>query len=117
MPTEQQINDAREYLIAKENKLKEAIAVTEQILESVGDYYKQNELQRKRHELLSQLQEIDQIYAPKLAGLEFTEEALENLTVLAEYLWDVDNKITEKMQASKDLFRQAVQKAGELPDE
>lgn len=117
MPTEQQINDAREYLIAKENKLKEAIVVTQQILENVGNYYKQNELQRQRRDLLAQLQEIDQIYAPKLAGVEFTEEAFENITVLAEYLWDVDNKITEKMKANKDLFRQAVREAGELPDE
>ena len=117
MPSEQQINDAREYLIAKQNKLKEAIIVTEEILENVGNYYKQNELQRKRRDLLSELQELDQIYAPKLAGLEFTEEALENITILAEYLWETDNKITEKMKANKDLFRQAVKKAGELADE
>lgn len=117
MPTEQQITDARNYLIAKENKLKEAIIVTENILESVGDYYKQNELQRKRRDLLAQLQEIDQIYAPKLAGVEFTEEALENITNLAEYLWDIDDQITVKMQESKDLFRQAVAKAGEINEE
>ncbi len=117
MPTTEQINDARNYLIAKENKLKEAIIVTENILECVGDYYKQNELQRKRRDLLAELQEIDTIYAPKLVGLEFTEEALENITNLAEYLWDVDDKITAKMQESKDLFRQAVAQAGEISAE
>lgn len=101
----------------QKNKLKEAIVVTEQILESVGDYYKQNELQRTRRDLLAQLQEIDQIYAPKLAGVEFTDEALEDIAALAEYLWDIDDQITTKMQQSKELFRQAVAKAGEISEE
>ena len=114
MPTAKQINDARNYLIAKENKLKETIIVTENILDSIGDYYKQNELQRKRRDLLVELQQIDQTYAPKLAGLEFNEEALENIANLAEYLWNIDDQITVKMQESKDLFRQAVAKAGEI---
>jgi len=117
MFNEEQIEIARNYLIEKETVLKKAILVTEDILDSVGNYYRQNELQRERDDLLHQLQQIDIDYAPKLAGLEFTEEALENITLLAEYLWDTDDKITAKMKENKDLFRQAVAAAGEIVEE
>ena len=73
-------------------------------MESVGDYYKQNELQRTRRDLLAQLQEIDQIYASKLAGVEFTDEALENIATLAEYLWDIDDQITKKCSKARSFF-------------
>jgi len=116
MFNEEQIEIARNYLIEKETVLKKAILVTEDILDSVGNYYRQNELQRERDDLLHQLQQIDIDYAPKLAGLEFTEEALENIATLAGMLWDIDEQITQKMKESKALFQQAIYEAGHRAD-
>jgi len=117
MITQAQIELARQYLIEKEVLLKKAIIVTEEILENIGDYYKQNELQRERNQFLQELQQLDIDYAPKLQGLEFTEEALENIAILAERLWDTDALITQKMKESKSLFQQAIQEAGNAIEE
>ena len=117
MITEEQIELARQYLIEKETLLKKAILITEEILEHVGDYYKQNELQRSRTEILRQIQQVDVDYSVKLQGLEFTEEALENIAILAERLWDTDALITEKMKENKSAFQHAIAEAGKIETE
>lgn len=92
---------AQEYLSAKKDLLTQCVQLTAGVAKALGNIPQTHKLLGERKQLLSQMAQLDQTYAPFLAGYTFSEAELEPVAALAEQMWTIDDHLTEAMRSNK----------------
>lgn len=96
---------AIDYLTQKKDVLNQCIALTKELTSLIGDIPQTHQLLVKRKELLQKLNMIDQQFAQPLSGYRLPEDKLEEIALLAEEMWNLDDQYTEAMKSSKNDLR------------